>query len=48
MGPRWLTGTIILLSLGASAVFFAEGNWRAGLYWFFAAGLNTIATIGIH
>jgi len=31
---------LIILDLGASAVYFANGDWRRGLYWIFAGELT--------
>ena len=35
---------MIILSLGSSVVYFAGGDIRRGLYWFFAAGITTVVT----
>jgi hypothetical protein len=35
---------MMLMSAGASAVYFADGDWRKGLYWFFATGITAAVT----
>lgn len=36
---------IIVLSLVASAAFFAHGDLKRGFYWLFAAALNITVTV---
>lgn len=32
-------------SLMASAVYFAVGDWRRGLYWLLASGISVVVTL---
>ncbi len=36
-----------VLCLGASLIYFVTGDWRHGLYWFFAAGITGTVTFGL-
>lgn len=35
---------IIILYIGASIINFKVGDWKRGLYWLFAIGLNCVVT----
>lgn len=39
-----LPALMIVISLGASIVYFYAGDVRRGLYWLFAAGLTASVT----
>ena len=41
---KLLPSAMILLSIGAAIVYFAQHDYRKGLYWVFAAGLTTTVT----
>lgn len=41
---KLLPTALIVIQTCASVPYFAEGNWRMGLYWLFAAGLTTVVT----
>lgn len=36
--------TILALSLGASVVYFCQGDWRRGGYWLCGAGITFFVT----
>ena len=35
---------LMVIDLGAAVPYFADGNWRRGLYWLFACGLTGVVT----
>lgn len=46
MRIAWIfPGLLIVLSIGASAVYFRQGDWRRGVYFAAAAVLTLMVTI---
>lgn len=37
--------TIVALMTAASVPYFAEGDWRRGVYWLAAATINLVVTV---
>ncbi len=42
--PRIFPTALIVLSAGASAVWFWHGDWRRGVYWLAAVCINYVIT----
>lgn len=45
--PQLLNWALIVLTIGACVRHALAENWLQAAYWFFAAGLNIIVTVGI-
>lgn len=42
---QWLVLAMAVESLGASVTYALSRNWKIAAYWFFAAGINAVATL---
>ena len=36
--------TLVILQVGACVAYFAQGDWKHGLYWLFATGITAVVT----